>query len=102
MKTAAEALQSTLKYLVIIALLVLQPDSCVRTAFGQVTPLLHSGDSTPSPVNMKANEQQKRGEVYELSGAVEVQYQDMTLRADKVSYNAASGTVVAEIGRAHV
>lgn len=95
MRTAANAWKSTLKYLVITALVVLQQQSFRGAAFGQVPSLLHPNSGPAAPVNMKANEQQKHGDLYQLLGAVEITYEGMTLRAEKVDYNAASGAILA-------
>lgn len=88
--------ESALKYLVITALLLLQPQSWSATAFGQVPSLLHSDSASAVPLDMKANEQQKLGDVYKLLGAVELQYEEMKLRADQVDYDPVSGEIVAD------
>ncbi len=102
MGTIAKAL----KYLVTIALLVLQPQTCPRPLFGQVPPELHSTPSptilavphaisATSPVDMKADAQEKVGDLYTMTGNVEITRDDMRLTADRVDYNAVSGAAIA-------
>jgi LPS-assembly protein len=45
------------------------------------------------PVTIQAKEQEKQGDVYTLRGDVEIDYRDLILHADEVSYNAKTGDV---------
>jgi LPS-assembly protein len=54
---------------------------------------LLTSDESGEPVTIKAREQEKQGDVYKLSGDVEIEFRDYTMRADEVMYNAASGMV---------
>jgi len=51
---------------------------------------------TGVPVTIRAREQEKRGDTYELRGEVEIDYKDYVVRADRVTYNAETGEVAAE------
>lgn len=53
------------------------------------------------PVHITAREQGKRGDVWTLSGDVEIDYRDYAIRADKITYNEATSDVEAE-GHLHV
>ncbi len=57
----------------------------------QVVPPIDQG----VPVRIAAQEQGKRGDVWTLSGEVEIDYRDYIVRADKVTYNEATGEVEA-------
>ena len=46
-------------------------------------------------LTIRADSQEKIGDLYRLRGNVEIIYGEMTLRADEASYDAASGAVVA-------
>src|SRR6516165_9768674 len=46
-------------------------------------------------VTMKAAEQVKRGNIYELTGDVEIDYHGYVLRADKVTYDSDTGAALA-------
>lgn len=48
------------------------------------------------PVTIHALQQEKQGDSYKLQGEVEIDYKDYVLRADRITYNSASGDVVAE------
>jgi LPS-assembly protein len=81
-------------------------------AMGMFTSQLHAQTEGPAPpptpaqlltndesgelVTIKAREQEKQGDVYKLSGDVEIEFRDYTVRADEVTYNAASGLVDAK------
>ena len=47
------------------------------------------------PVTIRAREQEKQGDVYTLRGDVEIEFRNMTIRGDEISYNAATGIVTA-------
>ena len=47
------------------------------------------------PVKITAKEQGKRGDVWTLTGEVEIDYRDYIVRADKVTYNEATSEVEA-------
>jgi LPS-assembly protein len=51
--------------------------------------------STGVPVTIHAVRQEKHGDIYELSGNVEIHYKDYILRADHITYNTATGDVTA-------
>lgn len=51
---------------------------------------------TGVPVTIHASQQEKTGDSYELRGEVEIDYADYIVRADRITYNAATGEVVAE------
>lgn len=48
------------------------------------------------PVTIRAREQEKQGDVYTLRGDVEIEFRNMTIRGDQISYNAATGIVTAQ------
>lgn len=48
------------------------------------------------PVTLQADRQEKRGDTYQLSGNVEIHYKQYILRADRITYNTATGDVNAE------
>ena len=50
---------------------------------------------TGVPVTIHANEQEKRGAVYDLRGEVEIDYKDYVVRADHITYDTETGEVVA-------
>ncbi len=50
---------------------------------------------TGVPVTIHAREQEKRGEIYDLRGEVEIDYQNYVVRADRISYNSDTGEIVA-------
>jgi LPS-assembly protein len=95
LRLSVRAWKSTLKYLVITALLLLQPELRTNLLFGQVPPLLHSGEASRSPIEMKADSQEKHGDAYHLAGAVKVVYEAMSLQADTVDYDSSSGAITA-------
>jgi LPS-assembly protein len=49
-----------------------------------------------TPVTIHAQEQERQGDIYQLNGEVEIDYTDYILRADHVTYNAATGNVQAQ------
>ncbi|HEX4021592.1 MAG TPA: LPS assembly protein LptD [Acidobacteriaceae bacterium] len=49
-----------------------------------------------TPVTMHAQQQEKQGDIYNLRGEVEIDYKDYVLRADRITYNAATGDVRAQ------
>ena len=56
--------------------------------------------SVPGPpgapiVTIRARSQEKAGDLYTLRGEVEIDYKEMVLRADEVTYNAATGQITA-------
>jgi LPS-assembly protein len=53
------------------------------------------------PVQIAAKEQGKRGDIWTLTGDVEIHYRDYIVRADKVTYNEATGDVEA-VGHLHL
>ncbi len=57
----------------------------------QVVPPINQG----VPVKITAKEQGKRGDVWTLTGEVEIDYRDYIVRADKVTYNEATSEVEA-------
>jgi LPS-assembly protein len=48
------------------------------------------------PVRLEAKQQEKRGEVYLLTGDVRIEYKDYVLTADKASYNGETGDAEAD------
>lgn len=48
------------------------------------------------PVTIHAREQEKQGDIYTLRGEVEIDYEDYVIRADKITYNQATGDLQAE------
>jgi len=56
-----------------------------------VTNLSQQGE----PVTIRAREQEKKGEVYTLRGEVEIEFRDLVVRGDEISYDAATGVVTA-------
>ena len=48
------------------------------------------------PVTIHAHHQERRGDMYDLEGGVEIDYEDYVILADHATYNAASGEVTAE------
>jgi LPS-assembly protein len=63
----------------------------------EVVPPLERG----VPVHISAKEQGKKGDIWRLTGEVEIHYRDYIVRADKVTYNEATGEVWAE-GHLHL
>jgi LPS-assembly protein len=63
----------------------------------QVVPPIDQG----VPVHISAQQQGKRGDVWTLSGDVEIDYRDYVIRADKITYNEATSIVEAE-GHLHL
>lgn len=51
---------------------------------------------TGTTVTLRAQQQERQGDVYTLSGEVEIDYKDYVLRADRITYNAATGDVQAD------
>ncbi len=47
-------------------------------------------------VTLRAHEQLRQGDVYTLRGEVEIRYKSYSLRADTITYNAATGDVQAQ------
>ena len=56
-----------------------------------VTNLSEQGE----PVTIKAREQEKSGDLYTLRGDVEIDYRNLVLHADQITYNAGTGDVTA-------
>jgi LPS-assembly protein len=48
-----------------------------------------------SEVTITARQQEKTGDVYRLTGNVEIQYRDLTLHAEEITYNATTGEATA-------
>ena len=48
-----------------------------------------------TPITIHAQQQEKQGDLYTLRGEAEIEYQDYILRADRITYNAATGDVEA-------
>jgi len=69
----------------------------VQIPVAQVVPPIDQG----VPVRITAREQGKRGDVWTLSGEVEIDYRDYIVRADKVTYNEAT-SVVEATGHLHL
>jgi LPS-assembly protein len=63
----------------------------------QVVPPVDTG----TPVKILAREQGKRGDIWTLTGDVEIHYRDYIIRADKITYNEATSEVEAT-GHLHV
>jgi LPS-assembly protein len=63
----------------------------------EVVPAIEQG----VPVHLTAREQGKRGDVWTLSGDVEIDYREYVIRADKITFNEATGLVEAE-GHLHL
>ncbi len=61
-------------------------------------PLAQPVPTVPSgvPITIHAQEQEKQGDLYTLHGEAEVDYKDYVLRADTITYNAATGAVEAQ------
>jgi len=75
-----------------------QPDADQQSLpVAQVVPAIDQG----VPVHITAREQGKRGDVWTLSGDVEIDYREYVIRADKIIYNEATGVVEAE-GHLHL
>ena len=55
-----------------------------------------SPSSRSEPVTIKAQEQEKSGDVYKLRGNAEVDYRNLVLRADEATYNDATDEVTAK------
>ncbi|HVA00189.1 MAG TPA: LPS assembly protein LptD [Terriglobia bacterium] len=65
--------------------------------FGQQSPFIPSElQSQNSTVTVHADSQEKNGDIYDLKGHVEVTYADTSVRADEVTYNSATGEIVAK------
>ncbi len=64
-----------------------------------VTSQLRAEESTPAgagePVTIQAREQEKSGPVYKLRGDVVIQWRDLELRGDEVTYDSSTGEVTA-------
>ena len=63
----------------------------------QVVPPIQQG----VPVKISAREQGKRGDVWTLTGEVEIDYRDYIVRADKITYNEAA-SIVEATGHLHL
>ena len=65
----------------------------------QPAPLLPSTEFTQhapgEAVTIKAREQEKEGDVFKLKGDVEIDFRDLVLRADEITYDSQSGQVTA-------
>jgi len=65
--------------------------------FGQQSPLIPAElGGQNSTVTVHADSQEKNGDIYDLRGHVEVAYADTNVTADEVSYNEATGEIVAK------
>ena len=53
-------------------------------------------DKTPEHAVLESDTQTKQDDTYTLTGDVEIDYRDHVLRADRMSYNAATGDILAE------
>ncbi len=51
---------------------------------------------TGVPVTIRAREQEKQGDTYDLRGEVEIDYKDYVVRADHIRYNSDTGDIVAD------
>lgn len=80
----------------------------IRSGFGasgsQETPQVRRQEPPPvakvsasedEPVTISSKQQEKDGDVYKLSGEVEIEFRDFVLRADEIIYNTVSGEVTA-------
>ena len=56
---------------------------------------LNVSGSSSEPVTIKAKEQEKKKNIFNLRGDVEITYKDYTLRADEVSYDTDTGQITA-------
>jgi LPS-assembly protein len=74
-----------------------QAASSDRIPVAQVVPPVDRG----VPVKITAREQAKRGDLWTLSGDVEIDYREYIVRADKVAYNEATSIVEAD-GHLHL
>jgi LPS-assembly protein len=54
-----------------------------------------AGAGSSEPVTFKAHEQERTGEVYKLRGNAEIDFRNLVLRADEVSYDASTGEATA-------
>ena len=55
-----------------------------------------AADTRPGePVTIRAREQEKDGDIFKLRGDVEIEFRDLLLRADEITYNARTGDVTA-------
>jgi LPS-assembly protein len=65
----------------------------------QLLPATQPASSAPAgrgeEVIIKAREQEKSGDVYKLRGEVEIDFRNLVLRGDKVTYDAATGEITA-------
>jgi LPS-assembly protein len=85
-----------LRIVVSISIFVCHPFLLALLAQGQVTSQLHS----PPNVEIRAESQEKAGDLYHLLGHVEITYADMRLNADRVDYSSDTGELVAN-GNVH-
>lgn len=68
------------------------PDAPSPVPIAQPLPAAPTG----VPVTIRARQQEKRGDIYDLRGDVEIDYQDYVVRADHITYNSANGDISAE------
>jgi len=66
--------------------------AATQTSSLPVTNISEQGE----PVTIRAREQEKQGDVYTLRGDVEIEFRNMVIRGDEISYNAATGMVTAQ------
>ncbi|MFB3815683.1 MAG: LPS-assembly protein LptD [Terriglobales bacterium] len=59
------------------------------------TPARTSPPQPGEPVTIRAQQQEKIGDFYRLRGEVEIEFRDYVLRADEITYNDATGEIVA-------
>ncbi len=57
---------------------------------------LEAPADTGVPVRIRANEQKKQGDIWSLTGEVEIDYRDYILRADRITYDAQTEIAQAE------
>lgn len=73
------------------------PDAPDPVAALQNVPVAQVVPATPAgvPVTIHAQQQEKRGDIYTLRGGVEIDYRSYVIRADQISYDAATGEITA-------
>lgn len=85
----------TLRTLRCITVTLLSHLLLVPLAFTSQLPLQLSGTQGSEEVTIRAQQQEKQGDVYKLDGDVEVLFRDYVIRAEHATYNQDTGEVVA-------
>ena len=80
--------------LISMALVVCQQLSVGKRVFAQV-PLTLQSSAADQTVDMKADSQERNGDLYHFRGHVQVQYESMHLSADEADYNSTTGILTA-------